>query len=68
MRREELFQAIGQIDDTLIVKSGKQICLIFCVTMTIFLCSCGENIPEYIATSATVEAGDVFSASDFLLK
>ena len=24
MRREELFQAIGQIDDTLIAKSGKR--------------------------------------------
>lgn len=52
----------------LIVKSGKQICLIFCVTMTMFLCSCEEKIPEYIATSATVEAGDSFLANEFLLE
>lgn len=52
----------------LIIKRGKQLFLIFSVTITMFLCSCGESIPEYIATSATVEAGDVFLASDFLLE
>lgn len=51
-----------------LMKSEKKICLIFCITMTLFLCSCKKGIPEYIATSATVEAGDSFSATDFLLE
>ena len=49
-----------------IIKCGKQICLMVFVTM--FLCSCGKDVPKYVATSATVEAGDGFYASDFLLE
>lgn len=35
--------------------------------VTVFFCACSQGIPEYIATSATIEAGSTFSAGDFLL-
>ncbi len=50
------------------IKKGKTFCLIAFVAFTLFLCACGKKIPEYIATSATVEAGNTFSASDFVLE
>lgn len=52
----------------LIIKGKKLLCLTAVVATTVFLCSCGNRIPEYIATSATVEAGNTFRASDFVLE
>ena len=53
-----------------LIKHGKQVCMAAFAAFTIFFCSCGDKggIPEYIATSATVEAGNTFSASDFVLE
>ena len=58
-----------------LIKRGKQVCLAAFAAFTIFFCACGggdteeeERIPEYIATSAIVEAGNTFSAGDFVLE
>ena len=56
-----------------LIKRGKQVCLAAFAAFTIFFCACGGKeeeggIPEYIATSAVVEAGNTFSASDFVLE
>lgn len=47
---------------------GQFLFLIVFALMAIFLCSCGKNVPNYIASSATVEAGSTFSATDFILE
>ena len=51
-----------------ILKIGKQACLTAFAAITVFFCSCNKSIPTYIATSATVEAGNTFSAGDFILE
>ena len=51
-----------------IIKKGKQLCLAAFAAITVFFCSCGKAVPDYIATSAIVEAGNSFSASDFVLE
>jgi len=52
----------------LIIKRGKQFCLAAFAAITVFFCSCEKGIPDYLATSATVEIGNTFSASAFLLE
>ena len=52
----------------LIQNSRKSLCFGAIVAITFFLCSCGSSIPNYIAPSATVEAGNTFTASDFVLE
>ena len=42
--------------------------LLVIATIAIFLCSCGNAVPSYIAASATVEAGSTFTAADFILE
>ncbi len=49
-------------------KTRKLLCLIVFAASTVFLCSCTKAIPGYIATSATIEAGNTFLASNFLLE
>lgn len=51
-----------------IPKLKKLVCLASFAAISTIFCSCGKGIPEYIAGSATVEAGSTFSASDFLLE
>lgn len=50
------------------IKKRKTVCLIALAAITVFFCACGKKIPAYIATSATMEAGNTFSASDFVLE
>lgn len=50
------------------IKAKNKCYLILVTLLFIFLCSCEEYIPDYIATSATVEAGNRFRAEDFLLE
>lgn len=38
------------------------------VALTFFLCACGNKTPEYITTSLTIEAGNTFSANDFIIE
>ena len=52
----------------LITKLRKLVCPATFAATTFFLCSCNIGIPAYIATSATVEAGNTFSATDFILE
>lgn len=49
-------------------KRGKLVCLTTFAAIMVFFCSCGKAIPDYIATSATLEAGNTFSASAFVLE
>ena len=49
-------------------KLEKLVCLASFAAATTFFCACNKGIPEYIASSAAVEAGSSFSASDFLLE
>lgn len=49
-------------------KKGKPFFLTALFLISVFLCSCGKDIPDYVATSATLEAGNTFSASDFVLE
>lgn len=46
----------------------KLACLASFTAFSVFFCACNKGIPKYIATSATLEAGSTFSASDFLLE
>lgn len=50
------------------IKRQKRIFLTAFAALTLFLCSCGKDIPDYVATSATLEAGNTFSAEDFVLE
>ncbi len=50
------------------IKRKKPVFLIAFVALTVFFFTGCKKIPAYIATSATVEAGNTFSASDFLLE
>ena len=49
-------------------KLKKLACLASFAAFSVFFCACNKGIPKYIATSATLEAGSTFSASDFLLE
>ncbi len=44
------------------------LCFSLFITITLALCSCNISIPDYLIASATVEAGNTFSANDFLLE
>lgn len=50
------------------IKRRKTVGLITFVATAVFFCACGKKIPSYIATSATMEAGNTFSANDFVLE
>ena len=50
------------------IKKRKTVGLIALTAITVFFCACGKKIPAYIATSATMEAGNTFSAGDFVLE
>ena len=48
-------------------QKGRTLCIL-CIVTILSLCGCSNRIPKYIAASATVEAGNTFSATDFLLE
>lgn len=54
--------------NSFIIKQGKRFCFMAFAAITVFFSSCNKAVPDYIATSATVEAGNTFLASDFVLE
>lgn len=49
------------------ISSRQRIITVIFLLIALSLCACGNKLPDYIAASATVEAGSTFKAEDFIL-